>query len=92
MAIERFNDALEQDETYIESHIRLAYRYQAAEEHDLSIGHFQRAIELDPTVLSFIKILVNICGSWIVVRSHTMFAQYQVLGAEHGQPCMRLAV
>ena len=37
-----------QDETYVESHVRLAYRYQHAAEHDQSVVHFRRAIELNP--------------------------------------------
>ena len=48
MAISRFHDALAHDPSYAESHVRLAYRYQYAGEHDIAVGHFRSAIELLP--------------------------------------------
>lgn len=48
MAIERFEGTLAIDEGYTEAHVRLGERYRAKEQHDKAVGHYQRALELEP--------------------------------------------
>ncbi len=48
-AIEKLNEALEQDDSYVLAHLGLAVLYGKVHEHGKAVEHGQRACELDPT-------------------------------------------
>lgn len=48
-AIEKLNELLAIDETFVRAHLALAMLYQKVDKHDLAVRHAERAVDLEPS-------------------------------------------